>query len=188
MENGDSSFLASVKAIRRLRDVMIVYSFVPIIFLTINLLVYSYFTGVKANEIFACALLLMSAVLLVFTAMLFIGQRFMLGLLGKCGLCLIAASVILFMYALFAGDNDYLTLSLLFYAIGQIAYISDVKVDMPLKVCHIAFYVIEETCLIIGVFSPETAAVAAVSVLVFPMLSSYLSVRWASREFLRLKR
>lgn len=187
MENGSTSFLASVKAIRRLRDAMIAYSFVPITILAINLLIYSYQTGIKASDAFTYALLLVSVALLSFTVMLFIGQRFMLGLLGKGGLCLIAASVVLFLYALFAGGNDYLTLSLLFYAMGQIAYVIDVKVDMPLKVCHVAFYVIEEIFLVIGIFSQETAAISAILVLLFPILSSYLSVRWASREFLRLK-
>lgn len=175
----------AVKRINRLRGAMIVYSFVPIVYISVCFLMY-YLFGPWTAYVMSGLCILLSA----FSALLSIGKKLELGFVAKCGLWLTIVALLMNAYVWYLNENPGIwQLAMVFYMLGQVAFSAGACVSMALKVANIAFYVIVTLCSLMTAWHPqEMIAIMSISIVAYPMVISYMSVKWATKEFFKLSR
>lgn len=184
-----TSLVTGAKAIKSMRDIMIALSYIPIVFFAVCSIIYSHFPPLDAEIYSQYVLTGMCGVVVVFAVTLLFKKKLMFGLVAKSGLWLIAASFLLGACVCWWGMAPrFLVMSVVFYLLGLIVFSLGTWTGWVVKTIHVAFSLIAA---ISGAFlsqSPQAAvAVLALSIVGYPMLASYASVRWASAEFFKLK-
>lgn len=187
MKDEAPSMLSGVKVIKRLRDAMIFYSFAPILFMAVNFFVYMQFSGLMSERYACYSMTLLSAILMAFTILLMVDKRLKFGYVAQCGLgvTVIALMIGIGVWWLNMSPN-YALLAVAFYILGQIAFAIGSNVGVALKVVNVAFYCVILVSGFIGWDTQAVVAVVAMSIVAYPMIVSYLAVRWASAEFFKL--
>lgn len=187
MKEDASRLLSGSKVIKRLRDAMIVYSFVPILFMAVSFFVYMQFTGLTSERYACYAMTALCSILMAFTISLMIDKRLQLGYVAQCGLGVSAAALMLGIGVWWMNMSpNYALLAVVFYVLGQAAFVVGLNVNVPLKAVNIVFYCVILVSGLIGWDTQTVVAVVAMSIVAYPMIVSYLAVRWASSEFFKL--
>lgn len=186
---GKSSLVAGAKAIKSMRDIMIALSYIPIVFFAVCSIIYSHFPPLDAEIYSQYVLTGMCAVVVVYAIMILFKKKLMFGLVAKSGLWLIAASFLMgACVCWWSMSPRFLVMSVVFYLLGLIVFSLGSWTGWVVKAIHVAFSVVAALSGAFLLQSPQAAvAVLALSIVGYPMLASYASVRWASAEFFKLK-
>lgn len=182
--------IGSVSVLQNMRNAMIVYSFVPIVFMAANFVVYMSFQSIESERYAKYLMTALSGLMLIYTIGLLFKKKLMLGILAKSGLVLTAVSFliggVLWNFQL---SPSYVLLAISFYIMGQVAFVIGAWISLSVKLSHILFYVfLIASYLIKDFYLQSSVAIVAMSIVAYPMLVSYLAVDWASKEFFNLDR
>lgn len=88
-------YIESVSIIKQMRNAMIVYSFVPIVFMAANFVVYMSFQSIEAERYAMYLMTVLCGLMLIYTIGLLLKKKLMLGILAKSGLVLTAVSFLI---------------------------------------------------------------------------------------------
>lgn len=189
----------ALKEIRRTRNLLIFIGFMPIIYLlvtgiSIMMMMSSgdvdFDMSMRIETISWIIITLVVSVVLLFN--IFRPNRYIIRL-AKVGLkCYAIGFLLFFVYSVIILIDilgpieirfiEKILLLVIGFAIygGLATFIVNVKVDLYQKITHGLFYVIL-LLTIVGVDMP--IGVTAISILAYPILSSYFAVKWAGKEF-----
>ena len=189
MSNQGDKFLESISSIRIMRNAMIVYSYVPIVFMAVLFVVYASFQPIAAERYAQYVMIGLCGLMAVYSIVLLLKKQLLHGIVSKCGLVIVAISFLLGAVAWnLQLSPRYALLSLCLYALGQIAFVSGTWVNIPVKLGHILFYVVMGLSYLLKDISAQSVvAVVAMAIIAYPMVVSYLAINWASKEFFKLK-
>lgn len=177
----------ALKDIRRTRNFMIFFGFIPMIYLFVMFGVVLMFP----NNIDIVNIVSLTLLTLLIDSFIIIGIcKINNYLTSKAKIKLVIYSIGLLGFVLMPLLISILEYYIIIFVVGAIYYgvigfIAYTNIDLYQKTTHIVYYVLlslvvlfagNET--IIGIFSIAT--------LIYPMLSSYLTVRWANKEFFKL--
>lgn len=188
----------ALKEIRRTRNLLIFIGFMPIIYLLvtgISIMMMSsgdvdFDMSMRIETMSWIIITLVVSVVLLFN--IFRPNRYIIRL-AKVGLKCFAIGFLLFLVYLVMSLIDILgyieirsiekiLLLVIGFAIygGLATFIVNVKVDLYQKITHGLFYVI----LLLTIVDLKMAiGVMGISILAYPILSSYFAVKWAGKEF-----
>jgi hypothetical protein len=177
----------ALKNIRRTRNLMIFFGFIPMIYL------------------FGCALMATSSLdvqyLMVeaITAMIIVGFTWgiirikkYISIVSKVGLALLGLSFLGIILTTFVPYSEILWVVLGgLHLIGLAMFVMSAKIHWSLKLTYFGYYILMALfvtdALIYGVsIKHDSTAYIGIATLIYPMLSSYLAVRWANKEFFKL--
>lgn len=190
MNDENKKYVESIGTIRIMRNAMIVYSFVPIVFMAVNFVIYTSFQPITAERYVMYSMNALCGLMMAYPIGILLKKKLMLGILSKSGLVLTAVSflIVILLWNLQLSPR-YLLLAISFYVMGQVAFVAGACVSLSLKLSHILFYVILGVCYFLRDVSAQSAvAIVALAIMVYPMAVSYLAVNWASKEFFNLNR
>lgn len=177
----------ALKDIRRTRNLMIFFGFIPIIYLFGGALMStsSLETQYLTNEI-------ITAVIVVGFAWGIIKIREYIPLVSKVGLALLGLSLLGLILMTLAPYSEILWVVLGgLHIIGLVMFVAMAKVHWSLKLTYFGYYILMALYVIdalkYGVsIKYDSTAYFGIATLIYPMLSSYLAVRWANKEFFKL--
>lgn len=180
--NNPTHLVETVKAIGLVRNAMIFYSFVPLLFMALSSILYLTFADIL-NAVWGIVAFCM--VIAIFSTILLFKSAIST-FVSQAGLIFIILASLLFASTfLFSWSANILGLSSVFIAMGIILFACGLPINIGLKICHTAFFAICIICAIFfNSFPRETIAIIALSTIAYPMITSYMAVKWASQEFL----
>ena len=183
-----NKYIDCISAIRTMRNAMIVFSFVPIVFMAVSFVIYTSFQPITAERYAMYSMSALCSLMAVYAIGLLMKKNLLLGLVAKSGLVLTAISFIIgTVLWLWELSPRYVLLFMSLYVLGQMAFVAGTWVSLPVKLSHILFYVTLVVCYSLrGLSEQSVVAVVAMAIVAYPMVVSYFAVKWASKEFFKL--
>lgn len=177
----------ALKDIRRTRNLMIFFGFIPMIYLF-----WGAFVSTSSLDIQYLTVEIITAIIVAGFAWGIIRIKEYLPIVAKVGLALLGLSflgVILMTYVPYSEILWGIMGGL--HVIGLVMFVLSAKVHWGLKMTYIGYYILMALfvtdALIYGVsIKNDSVAYFGIATLIYPMLSSYLAVRWANKEFFKL--
>ncbi len=190
MSEERNKYIDHISAIRTMRNAMIVFSFVPIVFMAVSFVMYTSFQLMTAERYAMYSMSALCILMAVYAIGLLMKKDMMFGLVSRSGLVLTVISfiigVVLWIYEL---SPQYVLLSISFYVLGQIVFVVGTWVNFSVKLSHILFYVTLVVCYMLrSVSAQSVVAVVSMVIVAYPMAVSYFAVNWASKEFFELNK
>lgn len=179
----------ALKDIRRTRNLMIFLGFIPMIYVLIIVLTMILFSMVLLKlELMGSFLILPTVLIDTFIIMEAYSIRQYLTHKAKIGLSIYAIGIfgliiILFFMPILKFYVLWLVLGVI-YA-GFISFVININIDSYQKATHVTYYALP---FLVAIFSTNESILGmfGIATLIYPMLSSYLAVRWAGKEFFKL--
>lgn len=185
-----NKYIEKISTIRVMRNAMIVFSFVPIVFMAVSFVIYTSFQPITAERYAMYSMTALCSLMVVYAIGLLMRKKLLLGLVSKSGLALTAISFIIgTVLWLWELSPQYILLFMSLYVLGQVAFVAGAWVSLSVKLSHILFYVTLAMCYFLrGLSEQSVVAVVAMAIVAYPMVVSYHAVNWASKEFFKLNK
>ena len=185
-----NKYIESISAIRTMRNAMIVFSFVPIVFMAVSFVIYTSFQPITAERYAMYSMSALCGLMAVYAIGLLLEKKLLLGLVSKCGLVFTAIAFIIGAVLWFWELSPrYVLLFMTLYILGQMAFVTGTWVSLSVKLSHILFYITLVVCYFLrGLSEQSVVAVVAMAIVAYPMVVSYIAVNWASKEFFKLNK
>lgn len=179
MSNNQNNLVNATKAIGFLRTIFISLSFVPLV----TFAIIATCVGMGYDRV----LLIAMTIILVAIAALAIRAFFhpiTSNIVARTGLCFLTASSLIGLLSMVLNDFDLITLSCILFGLGTIIFAWGSPLSLTLRLCHTIYYTLMALCaLLCNSFKTESVAVIALSLIIYPMATSYLTTRWAGKQF-----
>ena len=179
MSNNQNNIVNATKAIGFLRTISISLSFVPLV----TFAVIATCVGMGYDRV----LLIAMTIILIAIAALAIKAFFhpiSSNIVARTGLCFLTASALICLSSMILNDFDLITLSCVLFGVGTTIFAWGTPLSLTLRLCHTIYYALMALCaLLCNSFKTEAVAVIALSLIIYPMATSYLTTRWAGKQF-----
>lgn len=177
----------ALKDIRRTRNLMIFFGFIPMIYLFSMV-----FMSTSSLDTQYLTVGIITAIIVLDLVWGIVGIKKYIPSVSKVGLAFLSLSflgVILMTYVPYSEILWGILGGL--HVIGLVMFVLSAKVHWGLKMTYIGYYILMALfvtdALLYGVsIKNDSVAYFGIATLIYPMLSSYLAVRWANKEFFKL--
>ena len=175
----NNKLVNATKAIGFLRTISIALSFVPLV--TFAVIAACVGMGYDLTLLIAMSVILVAIAALAIRAFF---HPITSNIVARTGLCLLTASTLICLLSMVLNNFDLITLSCVLFGMGTISFAWGTPLSLTLRLCHTIYYVLVALCAVLyNSFQTETVAVIALSLIVYPMVTSYLTTSWAGKQF-----
>ncbi len=178
----EKEYLLEIKRIRCLRNNIILHSFVPLVVMAVSCALFLSFSEYEAFRYFQYGILAMALLVSAYSVTSFrcLGDKS--GYMTRSALGCMVLSMLLFVPAYFMDFPFYLVSSAAVgYLLCVMALVYFSTISISIKVCYTVFLLIPLLYLVLP--KEQATAIMAMSLIVFPMVMSYLAVKWAGKRF-----
>lgn len=177
----------ALKDIRRTRNLMVFFGFIPMIYLFSMV-----FVGTCSLDTQYLSVEIITAIVVLGLVWGIIGIKKYIPSVSKVGLAFLSLSFLGVILMSFVPYSEVLWWILGgLYVVGFVMFVLSAKVHWSLKFTNLGYYLLIAYVVAHGLTSEvcikdDIIAYFGIATLIYPMLSSYLAVRWASKEFFKL--
>ena len=175
----NNKLVNATKAIGFLRTISIALSFVPLV--TFAVIAACVGMGYDLTLLIAMSVILVAIAALAIRAFF---HPITSNIVARTGLCFLAASALIALSSVVLNDLDLKALSCVLFGTGTTIFVWGTPLSLTLRLCHTIYYLLMALCaLLCNSFKTETVAVIALSLIIYPMATSYLTTQWAGKQF-----
>lgn len=179
MSNSHNNIVNAAKAIGFLRTISISLSFVPLV----TFAVIATCVGLGYDRVLFIAITIILAAIAALAIRAFF-HPITSTIVARTGLCFLIASTLICLLSMIFNDFNLITLSCVFFGLGTTIFAWGTPLSLTLKLCHTIYYTLVALCaLLCNLFKTEAVAIIALSLIIYPMATSYLTTRWAGKQF-----